>query len=119
MEKIIFNSLLKSTQKPHNQHLWLNILSAVKSKKKVQKQEWNKFLKKQITYYIEVDDYFIEYKLVFETGNGERKNFDDFIYNSYLSDFANKEQFFISQLIKLRASVVNSAKTIVTEVTII
>jgi len=110
MNKIIFNSLLKSTQKPYNQHLWLNILSAVKEKKKIPKQEKNK---------INVYDYLIEYKLVFENGKGEKIKNDDFIYHTYLSEFANKEQTFIRQLIKLRDAVIESGKTITTEAVVI
>ena len=121
MDKIVFNSLLKSTQKPYNPHLWLNILSATKEKKKVPKKEWSKFLKMQTTKYIEVDDYIIEYILIFETGNGERIKNKDFVYHAYLSEFANKEQMFIKQLIKLRTAIKESAttETITTEVTII
>ena len=121
MDKIFFNSLLKSTQKPYNQHLWLNILSAEKAKKKVPKQEYNKFLKKQSTFYTDVDDYLIEYKTVYENGNGEKIKNDDFIYHAFLSEFANKEQSFIRQLIKIRSAVVASAKTetVIAETTIV
>lgn len=119
MEKIIFNSLLKSTQKPYNPHLWLNILSATKEKKKVPKKEWSKFLKMQTTKYIDVDDYLIEYKLVFENGKGEKIKNDSLIYHAYLSEFANKEQSFIKQLIKIRTVVVNSGKTITVETVVI
>lgn len=115
MDKIVLNSLLKSTKKPYNPHLWLNILSAESTKKKVPKQE------KQTTHYIEVDDYLIEYILVFESGNGEKVKNKDFVYHAYLSEFANKEQTFIKQLIKLRTSVKESAttETVVAETTII
>lgn len=108
MEKIILNSLLKSTQKPKNPHLWLNILSAIPEKKKVPKSEWSKFLKKQTTNYVEVDDYLIEYILVFETGNGEKIKNEEFVYKSYLSEFANKEESLIRQMIKLKTSVQNT-----------
>ena len=121
MDKIILNSLLKSTQKPKNPHLWLNILSAESAKKKVPKHGFDKTLKKQTTNYIEVDDYIIEYILVFETGNGEKVKNKDFIYHAYLSEFADKEQTFINQIIKLRTSVKESAttETVVAETTII
>ena len=81
----------------------------------------DKTLKKQTTNYIEVDDYIIEYILVFETGNGEKVKNKDFIYHAYLSEFADKEQTFINQIIKLRTSVKESAttETVVAETTII
>jgi hypothetical protein len=118
MEKILFNSLIKSTQKPNNPHLWLNIHSAAKAKKKVPKQEWNDFLKKQTTSYVETDDYLIEYSLVFEKENGERIKANAFTYEAYLSEFANKEKEYIKQLIKLRCAVKESASTVVAEVTL-
>jgi hypothetical protein len=94
MEKIIFNSLIKSTKK---NNLWLNILSA---------RQINK------------DNYIIEYKTIFENDNGEKIKADDFTYYSYLSEFGNKEQSFIGQLIKIRSAVIASATTI-TETVII
>jgi len=120
MEKIIFNSLLKCTQKPNNPHLWFNILSAEKTKKKMPRQEYNKFLKKQTSFYVEVDDYIIEYKLVFGDANGNKQKLENFIYHAYLSEFANKEQSFINQLIKIRSAVIkSSATTVVAETTIV
>lgn len=95
MEKIIFNSLLKNTQK---QKTWFNIISAVK----------------------ESPDYIIEYKIVFEKENGEKIKYGDFVYKANLSSFAKKEQSFIRQLIKIRSAVVAvSAKTVVAETTIV
>ena len=102
MEKVILNSLLKSTKKPYNPHLWLNILSAHPEKKKVLKTEYDKTLKKQTTHYIEVDDYIIKYILVYETGNGEKIKNEEFVYNAYLSEFAKKEESLIRQMIKLK-----------------
>jgi hypothetical protein len=121
MDRIVFNCLLKSTQKPINQHLWLNILSAESTKKKVSKQKWNELFKKQTTCYEYVDDYLIEYILVFENGNGEKIKNKEFIYHAYLSEFANKEQMYIKELIKLRSSVKSSAttETVMAEVTVI
>lgn len=120
MDKIIFNCLLKSSQKPYNPYLWLNVISATKEKKKVPKQKWSEFLKKQTTYYEEVDDYIIEYRLFFNKVNNENKS--DFIYKAYLSDFANKEQSFIRQLINLRSIIIKEnekATTVMAEVTVI
>lgn len=94
MEKIIFNSLLKNTQKPKT---WFNIISAIK----------------------EPSDYIIEYKIVFEKENGEKIKNNDFIYKSSLSSFAKKEQSYINQLIKIRTVVVNSSKTITAETVVI
>ena len=106
MEKILFNSLIKSTQKPNSPHLWLNILSAIKEKKNIPKQGL-------------VDDYIIEYSLVFEKENKEKIKVNGFTYKAYLSEFANKEKSFISQLIKMRAAIEESATTAVAEVAII
>ena len=94
MEKIIFNSLLKNTQKPKT---WFNIISAIK----------------------EPSDYIIEYKIVFEKENGEKIKNNDFIYKSSLSSFAKKEQSYINQLIKIRTVVVNGGKTITAETVVI
>ena len=94
MEKIIFNSLLKNTQKPKT---WFNIISAIK----------------------EPSDYIIEYKIVFEKENGEKIKKNDFIYKSSLSSFAKKEQSYINQLIKIRTVVVNGGKTITAETVVI
>ena len=94
MEKIIFNSLLKNTQKPKT---WFNIISAIK----------------------EPSDYIIEYKIVFEKENGEKIKNNDFIYKSSLSSFAKKEQSFINQLIKIRSAVFTAATTVVAEATIV
>lgn len=73
----------------------------------------------QTTHYIEVDDYIIEYILVFETGNGEKVKNKDFIYHAYLSEFANKEQKFINELIKLRTIIKSADTTVTTEVVIL
>jgi hypothetical protein len=94
MEKIIFNSLLKNTQKPKT---WFNIISAIK----------------------EPSDYIIEYKIVFEKENGEKIKNNDFIYKSSLSSFAKKEQSYINQLIKIRSAVFTAATTVVAETTIV
>lgn len=95
MEKIIFNSLLKNTQK---EKTWFNIISAVK----------------------EPSDYIIEYKIVFEKENGEKRKYGDFVYKTNLSSFAKKEQSFIRQLIKIRYAVIkSSATTVVAETTIV
>ena len=94
MEKIIFNSLIKSTKK---NNLWLNILSAEQT---------------------DNDKHIIEYKVVFENDVGVKIRHGDFIYRSYLSEFGNKEQSFIRQLIKIRSAVIASATTI-TETVII
>lgn len=94
MEKIVLNSLLKSTQKPFNKYLWLNIISAAKEKRKAPKNDkWNEF----------IDDYIIEYKTVFKDVNSVTSVKSHFIYKSYLSDFAVNEQSFIKQLINLRS----------------
>ena len=106
MEYIIFNSVIKSTL---NKFLWYNIKSARKGKKKVPRKVKNS------TEYVEVDDYIIEYRLLY--GDGKAKT-DNFTRSSYLSDFGNKEKSFITQLIKLRTAVVTSASTVVTETVI-
>ena len=106
MEYIIFNSLIKSTL---NKFLWYNIKSATKGKKKVPKKVKNS------SEYVEVDDYIIEYRILY--GDGKVK-MDNFTHSSYLSDFGNKEKSFITQLIKLRTAVVTSASTVVTETVI-
>jgi len=97
MERIVFNSLIKSTKK---NNLWLNILSAEQ---------------------IDNDKYIIEYKVVFENDVGDKIKYGDFTYHSYLSEFGSKEQSFIRQLIKIRSAVIASATTdtITAEVTII
>ena len=107
MEYIIFNSVIKSTL---NKFLWYNIKSARKGKKKVPRKVKNS------TEYVEVDDYIIEYRLLY--GDGKAKT-DNFTRSSYLSDFGNKEKSFITQLIKLRTAVVTSASTVVTETVIV
>jgi hypothetical protein len=106
MEYIIFNSLIKSTL---NKFLWYNIKSATKGKKKVPRKVKNS------TEYVEVDDYIIEYRILY--GDGKVK-MDNFTHSSYLSDFGNKEKSFITQLIKLRTAVATSASTVVTETVI-
>ena len=106
MEYIIFNSVIKSTL---NKFLWYNIKSATKGKKKVSRKVKNS------TEYVEVDDYIIEYRLLY--GDGKVK-MDNFTRSSYLSDFGNKEKSFITQLIKLRTAVVNSVSTVVTKTVI-
>lgn len=97
MERIVFNSLIKSTKK---NNLWLNILSAEQ---------------------IDDDKYIIEYKVVFENDVGDKIKYGDFTYHSHLSEFGSKEQSFIRQLIKIRSAVIASAttSTITAEVTII
>lgn len=107
MEYIIFNSVIKSTL---NKFLWYNIKSATKGKKKVPRKVKNS------TEYVEVDDYIIEYRLLY--GDGKVKT-DNFTRSSYLSDFGNKEKSFITQLIKLRTTVVDSASTVVVAETVI
>ena len=92
-----------------NKFLWYNIKSARKGKKKVPRKVKNS------TEYVEVDDYIIEYRLLY--GDGKAKT-DNFTRSSYLSDFGNKEKSFITQLIKLRTAVVTSASTVVTETVI-
>lgn len=113
MEYIIFNSVIKSTL---NKFLWYNIKSATKSKKKVPQKLYDEKLKRNVTSYVEVDDYIIEYKVLY--GDGKVK-MDNFTHSSYLSDFGNKEKSFITQLIKLRTAVVTSASTVVTETVIV
>lgn len=107
MEYIIFNSVIKSTL---NKFLWYNIKSATKAKKKVPRKVKNS------TEYVEVDDYIIEYRLLY--GDGKAKT-DNFTHSSYLSDFGSKEKSFITQLIKLRTAVVDSASTVVVAETVI
>jgi hypothetical protein len=113
MEKIVLNSLLKSTQKPYNQYLWLNIISATKEKRKPPKNDkWNEF----------IDDYIIEYKTVFKEVNSNNSVKSGFIYKSYLSEFAIKEQTFIRQLINLRSIAFKNDEiknTVMAEVTVI
>lgn len=87
MERIVFNSLIKSTKK---NNLWLNILSAEK---------------------IDDDKYIIEYKVVFENDVGDKIKYGDFTYRSNLYEFGSKEQSFIRQLIKIRSAVIASATT--------
>ena len=95
MDYIIFNSLLNSTLK---KDIWLNIRSA--------------------TYDANVEDYIIEYKVLY----GDRKiKIDNFLHSSYLRELGDYERMFITQMIKLRTAIIDSynGKKVVTEVTII
>lgn len=115
MDKFILNSFINSTL---NVKLTYNVISIEPAKKRVAKPVYSNYLKKNTYVYNDVDDYLIEYKLFTELVNGERTPVDNFTHKSFLSEFNTTENKFITELIKLRQAVIESATTITTETVI-
>lgn len=115
MNKFILNSFINSTL---NVKLIYNVISIEPAKKRVAKPVYSNYLKKNTYVYNDVDDYLIEYKLFTELVNGERTPVDNFTHKSFLSEFNTTENKFITELIKLRQAVIESATTITTETVI-
>jgi hypothetical protein len=115
MDKFILNSFINSTL---NVKLIYNIISIEHVKKRVAKPVYSNYLKKNTYIYNDVDDYLIEYKLFTELVNGEMVPVDNFTHKSFLSEFNTTENKFITELIKLRQAVMESATTITTETVI-
>lgn len=115
MDKFILNSFINSTL---NVKLIYNVISIEPAKKRVAKPVYSNYLKKNTYVYNDVDDYLIEYKLFTELVNGERTPVDNFMHKSFLSEFNTTENKFITELIKLRQAVIESATTITTETVI-
>ena len=116
MDKFILNSFINSTL---NTKFVYNIISIEPAKKRVAKSVFSNYLKKNTYIYNDVDDYLIEYKLFTELVNGERTPVDNFTHKSFLTEFNPKENKFISELIKLRKAVIESATTVTIETVII
>ena len=115
MDKFILNSFINSTL---NTKFIYNVISIESAKKRVAKPVYSNYLKKNTYVYNDVDDYLIEYKLFTELVNGERTPVDNFTHKSFLSEFNTTENKFITELIKLRQAVIESATTITTETVI-
>lgn len=115
MDKFILNSFINSTL---NVKLIYNVISIEPAKKRVAKPVYSNYLKKNTYVYNDVDDYLIEYKLFTELVNGERTPVDNFTHKSFLTEFNTTENKFITELIKLRQAVIESATTVTTEVVI-
>ena len=115
MDKFILNSFINNTL---NTKFIYNIISIEPTKKRVVKPVFSDYLKKNTYIYNNVDDYLIEYKLFTELVNGERVPVDNFTHKSFLTEFNPTENKFISELIKLRKAVIESATTITTETVI-
>lgn len=111
MDKFILNSFINSTL---NVKLIYNVISIEPAKKRVAKPVFSDYLKKNTYIYNNVDDYLIEYKLFTELVNGERVPVDNFTHKSFLSEFNPTENKFITELIKLRQAVIESATTVTT-----
>jgi hypothetical protein len=115
MDKFILNSFINSTL---NVKLIYNVISIESAKKRVAKPVYSNYLKKNTYIYNDVDDYLIEYKLFTELVNGKKVPVDNFTHKSFLTEFNPTENKFITELIKLRQAVIESATTITTEVVI-
>ena len=111
MDKFILNSFINSTL---NTKFVYNVISIEPAKKRVAKSVFSNYLKKNTYIYNDVDDYLIEYKLFTELVNGERVPVDNFTHKSFLSEFNPTENKFITELIKLRQAVIESATTVTT-----
>ena len=116
MDKFILNSFINSTL---NTKFVYNIISIEPAKKRVAKSVFSNYLKKNTYIYNDVDDYLIEYKLFTELVNGEKAPVDNFTHKSFLSEFNPTENKFITELIKLRQAVIESATTVTTATVII
>ena len=101
---------------------WYNIISAKKGQRPTVSAEWSDLLKREVTKYTYVDDYIIEYKIIFEKENGEKDKANDFIYTAFLSEFHEKEKEYITELLKLSGAIVTAAtesETVIVENTIV
>ena len=116
---IYINSTIKDSTRPN---AWYNIISAKKGQRPTVSAKWSDLLKREITNYTYVDDYIIEYKIIFEKENGEKDKSNNFIYTAFLSEFHEKEKEYITELLKLSGAIVTAAtesETVIVENTII
>ena len=116
---IYINSTIKDSTRPN---AWYNIISAKKGQRPTVSAKWSDLLKREITKYTYVDDYIIEYKIIFEKENGEKDKTNDFIYTAFLSEFHEKEKEYITELLKLSGAIVTAAtesETVIVENTIV
>jgi hypothetical protein len=116
---IYINSTIKDSTR---NYVWYNIISAKKGQRPTVSAEWSDLLKREITKYTYVDDYIIEYKIIFEKENGEKDKTNDFIYTAFLSEFHEKEKEYITELLKLSGAIVTAAtesETVIVENTIV
>ena len=116
---VYINSTIKDSTRDY---AWYNIISAKKGQRPTVSAEWSDLLKREVTKYTYVDDYIIEYKIIFEKENGEKDKSNNFIYTAFLSEFHEKEKEYITELLKLSGAIVTAAtesETVIVEKTII